>query len=178
MTNTANLADSKPIGEPFNSSGTEVFGTGWRFRFNLQPAQNGALYLINEGPGADGKTEYNVLFPTPANNKGVAGLAANQKLESNWYRFVDKTGIEKLWVIWTSESKSDLDAIFLEAANRQGPQQGVITDTGQIATLQNYLKHYESERPEVDSRRALERTLVKGKGDVVVELVELNHKPY
>ena len=178
MTNTANLEDSKPIGEPFESSGTEIFGTGWRFQFNLQPAQSGALYLLNEGPGPDGKIEYNTLFPKPSANAGVAGLVANQELTAGPYRFVDKTGVEKLWAIWTSESRSDLDGIFLEAVNHEGDQKGVITDAGQIATVQKYLKLYESDRPEIDSKKAAERTFVKGKGEVVVSLVELTHKAY
>lgn len=167
-------ARDKLTGEPFESAGQEIFGNGWRFRFNLQPAQNGALYLLNEGPGIDNKIEYNVLFPNPADNSGVPGLAANQKLDAGWFRFVDKTGVEKLWVIWLSQSASDLDAIFRDAINHGG----VIADSGQIATVQNYLKQYESQRPEVIPYKAQKRTLVKGKGDLVVSLIELSHEHY
>jgi class 3 adenylate cyclase len=168
------MANDKLTGDAFDSAGQEIFGNGWRFRFNLQPAQNGALYLLNEGPGADNKIEYNVLFPNPADNNGVPGLAANQKLDAGWFRFVDQTGVEKLWVIWLSQSAADLDAIFHDAANRGG----VIADAGQIATVQNYLKHHESQRPEVIPNKAQKRTLVKGKGDLVVSLIELSHEPY
>ena len=168
------MANGKVDGQPFDSAGQEIFNSGWRFRFNLQPAQNGALYLLNEGPGPGNKIEYNVLFPNPGDNHGVAGLAANQKVDAGWYRFVDQKGVEKLWVIWTSESVSDLDTIFRDAANHKG----VITDAGQIATVQNYLKHYESERPEVIPYKAQKRTLVKGKGDLVVSLIELSHESY
>lgn len=168
------MANDKLTGEPFDSAGQEIFGNGWRFRFNLQPAQNGALYLLNEGPGADNKIEYNVLFPNPADNNGVPGLVANQKLDAGWFRFVDQTGVEKLWVIWLSQSASDLDAIFRETVNHGG----VIADAGQIATVRNYLKHYESQRPEVIPYKAQKRTLVKGKGDLVVNLIELSHEPY
>lgn len=172
------MANGKLNGEPFDSAGQEIFGNGWRFRLNLEPAQNGALYLLNEGPGADNKIEYNVLFPNPADNNGVPGLAANQKLDAGWFRFVAKTGVEKLWVIWAAESVSDLDAICRDAANHKGVVKGVITDSGQIATVQKYLKHYESERPEVIPYKVQKRTLVKGKGDLVVNLVELSHEPY
>jgi hypothetical protein len=168
------VANDKPTGEPFESAGQEIFGNGWRFRFNLQPLQNGALYLLNEGPGADNNIEYNVLFPNPADNSGVPGLAANQKLDAGWFRFVENTGVEKLWVIWLSQSASDLDGIFHEAASHGG----VIANAGQIATVQNYLKHYESERPEIIPYKAQKRTLVKGKGDLVVTLIELSHEPY
>jgi serine/threonine protein kinase len=168
------MANGKPTGEPFDSAGQEIFGNGWHFRFNLQPLQDGALYLLNEGPGAENKIEFNVLFPNPADNNGVAGLAANQKLDAGWFRFVEKTGVEKLWVIWLSQSASDLDAISRDAASHRG----VIVDAGQIATVQNYLKQYESQRPEVIPYKAQKRTLVKGKGDPVVSLIELSHEPY
>jgi serine/threonine protein kinase len=166
--------NDKPTGDPFDSAGQEIFGNGWRFRFHLQPLQAGALYLLNEGPGADNKTEYNVLFPNPADNKGVARLAADQKLDAGWFRFVEQTGVEKIWMIWTAEPALDLDAIFLNA----GQHGGKITDAGQIATLQNYLKDYEAHPPEVTSHKAQKRTLVKGKGELVVNLIELSHEPY
>jgi serine/threonine protein kinase len=168
------MAKDKLSGEPFNSAGQEIYGNGWRFRFNLQPIQNGALYLLNEGAGADNKPEYNVLFPNPADNNGVAGLAANQKLDAGWFRFVDKTGVEKLWVIWSAESISELDEIFHDAVNHAG----VITDARQIATVQTYLKRYESQPPEVIPYKAQKQTFVRGKGDVVVNLIELSHEAY
>ena len=140
----------------------------------MQPAQSGALYLLNEGPGVDNRVEYNVLFPNPADNNGVPGLAADQKLDAGWFRFVEKTGIEKLWVIWAAESNSELDAVFRDAAKHKG----VITDAGQIATVQDYLKRYESQRPEVIPYKVQKRTLVKGKGDLFVSLIELSHEPY
>lgn len=168
------MANGKLNGEPFDSAGQEIFGNGWRFRLNVQPAQNGALYLLNEGPGADNKIEYNVLFPNPVDNHGVPGLSADQQLDAGWFRFVEKTGIEKLWVIWAAESVSDLDAIFRDAAKHKG----VITDAGQIATVQDYLKRYESQRPEVTPYKVQKRTLVKGKGDLFVSLIELSHEPY
>lgn len=168
------MIDKKLTGDPFESSGQEIFGNGWRFRFNLQPAQTGAFYLLNEGPGANNKVEYNVLFPNPADNQGVAGLAANQKLDAGWFRFVEQTGVEKLWLIWTESSAADLDAIARDAANHEG----VISDAAQIAIVQNYLKRYDQQRPEVSGNKAQKRTVLKGRGDIVVGLIELSHEPY
>jgi hypothetical protein len=162
------------VGEPFDSAGDVIFGNGWRFRFNFQPAQNGALYLLNEGPGADNKTEYNVLFPNPRDNQGLSGLAANQQLNSGWNRFVDQTGVEKLWLIWTSETAAELENVFRQAAKHEG----VIEDVSHIATVQKYLKQYDKQRLEVIPDKAQKRTLIKGKGDLVVSLVELSHEAY
>jgi hypothetical protein len=168
------MGNDKPVGKPFDSAGDVIFGNGWKFRFNILPAQNGALYLLNEGPGVDNKTEYNVLFPNPADNSGLAALSANQQLNSGWYRFVDQTGVEKLWLVWASEAPPDLDSVFRAAANHAG----VIEDVRHIETVQKYLKQYDRNRLEVSSDKGQKRTIMKGKGDLVVGLVELSHEAY
>ena len=43
--------DSKDYKEPFDSSGQEIFENGWRSWVNIQSAQPGVLYLLNEGIG-------------------------------------------------------------------------------------------------------------------------------
>jgi hypothetical protein len=168
------MGNNKPVGEPFDSAGDVIFGNGWKFRFNIQPAQNGALYLLNEGPGPDNKTEYNVLFPNPEDNRGLADLAANQQLNAGWFRFVDQTGAEKLWLVWASKAPADLDAVFRDAAKHGG----VIGDVGHIETVQKYLKQYDKKNLEVVADKGRRRTMVKGKGDVVVGMVELAHEAY
>jgi hypothetical protein len=168
------MSNNKAVGDTIESTGDQLFGNGWKFRFNLQPAQNGALYLLNEGPGPDNRTEYNVLFPNPADNNGVPNLSANQKINAGWYRFVDHTGVEKLWVVWSTRPVPELDEVFREATKRGG----VIADPAHIATIQKYLKTYDLQRPEVNSDKAQKRTVVKGKGDIVVSLIELSHEAY
>jgi serine/threonine protein kinase len=168
------MYNQKPLGEPIESTGDQLFGNGWKFRFNVQPDQNGALYLLNEGPAADNKNEYNVLFPNPMDNQGVAGLNANQRLQAGWYRFVEHTGVEKLWLIWSANQVPELDEVFRDAAKHEG----VITNAAQVGIIQNYLKRYESQRPEVVSNKSLKRTQLKGKGDIVVSLIELSHEAY
>jgi serine/threonine protein kinase len=165
------MQNDQPLGEPYDAAGNELFGNGWKFRFNVQPAQNGALYLLNEGPGPDSKTEYNVLFPTPQNNAGVSKLGANQRIEAGWYYFVAQPGVEKLWLIWATQPVSDLDAIFSDAA-RHG---GVITGDAQIGKMQSFLKQHESPAPEVNSDQKQKRTVVKGTGDILITPIELSH---
>ncbi len=160
--------------EPFESAGQEIFGNGWRFRFNLVPAQPGALYLLNEGPGKDNKTEYNIFFPNPADNKGIADLSANQQLNAGWYRFVENTGVEKIWIIWSAAPLPDLNEVFRAA----GTNKGVVGDASHLQKLQTYLSRYDPKGLEVVPNKAQKRTLVKGKGDVIVSLIELSHEAY
>ncbi|HEX3228838.1 MAG TPA: protein kinase [Pyrinomonadaceae bacterium] len=175
------MLNDKPLGKPMESVGNIIFGNGWRFRFNVKPSQPGALYLLNAGPGKTGAPEYNILFPLPQRNGHTwqeqrldARLAADQTMQSDWYRFVDQQGVEKLWIIWSAQPIPELDEIFRQAAaNKQNP--GVVTDPLQIALIETYLKQYERERPEKVDELSKNLTSVKGWGNVVVSLVELRH---
>src|SRR6185295_13468530 len=107
---------NKPQGGPVESSGDLLFGTGWKFSFNFLPQQSGSLYLVNVGPGKNGTEEYNILFPTPKKNGGSAKLVAAQKIQAGPYDFVEATGIEKLWIIWSAQPLPELESAFSNAA--------------------------------------------------------------
>ncbi len=163
----------KADGGEIEMTGQEVFGNGWKFRFNIMPEQPGALYLLNEGPAASGAREFNILFPTPKAG-AVAQLTAGQKVQTGWNYFDQNTGIEKLWIIWSSQPLADLDAVFRAAAANRG----VIADVADVGRVQNYLAQFQTNRPEVVADKSKEATFVKGRGDLVVTLVELSHKDY
>lgn len=171
------MLNSKPLGAPIESAGDISFGNGWKFRFNLRPAQPGALYLMNVGPAKDGGEEYNILFPLPQNTRLDPKLVANQPMQSEWYRFVEQTGVEKIWIIWTAQPIPELDTIFSEAArNKNNP--GVIASPDQVAQMQSYLKKYDPTHLEITPDKAKKLTSVKGRGDILVSLVELSHEAY
>ena len=178
------MLNQKPLGETFPSAGDIAFGNGWRFRFNLQPAQSGALYLLNVGPGKDGADEYDILFPLPSDNQVNPKLTADRAVQlppldakSKWYQFVEKNGVEKFWIIWSTQPIPELDAIFNDAArNKQDP--GVIVNPDHIDIVESYLKKYDSARPEVVADKSKKLTSVKGRGEVLVNLVELSHEAY
>ena len=168
------MLGARPQGEPFESTGREVFGNGWRFRFNVQPTQGGALYLINEAAGQSEVSEYNVLFPTPKNNSGSPEIAANRRVETAWNVFDNNIGIEKLWVIWSAQTLPELDAIFSRAFDEAGE----ISGEQQITRLRTYLDKYKSQRLDTKENDSKEIITVRGRAEVLVSVVELNHKPY
>jgi serine/threonine protein kinase len=168
---------NKPQGPPIESSGDLLFGTGWKFDFNFRPGQEGVLYLLNVGPAENGAEEYNVLFPTPKKNKGSAKLAADQTMQAGPYDFIQKTGIEKLWVIWSAQALPDLEGIFDRAAkNRDNP--GVIDQSDRLVIDDSYLKKYDPKTREVTADQSKQRSLVKSHGEVVITLIELRHHGY
>jgi hypothetical protein len=164
------MENRRPVGDPYEAAGNDLFGDGWRFRLNITPAQDGSLYLLNEDVGPDNKTRYNVLFPTVENNGGVSQISAKQRMETGWYYFVNKPGVEKLWVIWAAQALPDLETIFREAR-----VSGEIAEPSKISKLQTYLKQSESQAPDVVSEKSQKRTVITGKGDMFVALVELSH---
>lgn len=165
------MRGQKPDGDEIEMTGQEVYGNGWKFRFNVWPAQKGAFYLLNETPAA-AATEFNALFPTPQNG-GTAAIGANQRLQTRWYVLDMQTGVEKLWIIWSGKPVAELDQVFDAAAKQQG-----VLNSVQAATVQSYLARYDEKDLEVKPDKARKQTVVKGKGELFVQLLELNHESY
>lgn len=166
--------DYKLLGEPFESTGQEIYGNDWEFSVSITPARAGSLYLLNEGAGANGASVYNVLFPTKENNNYVAQLTAGQTLRTKKYFFDEYTGTEKLWIIWSAKPLEKLDKIFKDA----DPNKLVISDSGQINTVRELLALYLSSKPEVITDKTKKQTTIKGTGDMVISLLELQHEQY
>jgi hypothetical protein len=165
------MRDGKPDGGELEMAGSEIYGNGWKFRFNVWPAQKGAFYLLNETVAA-GAPEFNALFPTPQNG-GTAAIAANQRLQTRWYVFDKQPGVEKLWIIWSDKPVAELDQAFDAAAKQDG-----VLNSSQAATVQSYIARYDEDRVEVKPDKPRKQTVVKGKGELFVQLLELNHEPY
>lgn len=166
------MYDGKLLGQPFQATGRDYFHTGDSFALSFTTAEPGALYLINEGRDQSGALEWNILFPTRANNAGDARLSAQQTIRTGNYRFVGSTGSETVWVIWATKPDPVLDAIFLTALN-----DGVIKDPAQQAQLQTFLEEHQSAPAEVVYDEGASRALLKGHGEILVRRLDLSHKP-
>lgn len=164
----------EPQGDPFPSTGAEIYGNGWEFQINITPEQSGSLYLLNEGAGENGTIVYNVLFPTPANNNSVAQIAAGQTMRTGQYFFNEFKDTEKLWIIWSAQPLADLDGYFKASVNTGL----VISDPAQIKTVRDLLTKFDSSQPEVQSDKSKKQTTVKGTGNVLISLLELQHEQY
>ncbi len=164
------MRNQKPDSELRQSAGNDIFGNGWRFQFNLTPNDAGTLYLLNVGPGKDQAQEYDILFPLPGVGKSNPNISANQAFKSNWARFVDKKGVERILIIWSTKPIDELDSIFAHAAKFTN---GVITSPEEIAKVQKYR---DSQNTTVIPDKDKKQTLVKGAGEILVSVVELTHE--
>lgn len=166
------MRDGKPYQDEFETSGQEIFENGWKFRMNLSSPQEGYLYLLNEGPAAGDAVTYNVLFPEAKTNNGLPHVSVDQKLQSSWMRFDEHQGTEKFWLVWSASPVKELEAVT-DVVNDK--DQGEIRDAAQARAVRDFLRKHSSPQPEVTKDSAKKQTTVKGKGDVLVNYIELAH---
>lgn len=165
------MYDDKPLGQPFDSAGREYFHTGDRFVLNIITSEPGALYVLNEGRNEKGMTEWNIMFPTREINQGEPLLAAQQTIKTGGYRFTGGVGVERVWVVWSRQRTQILDPIFRDAL-----EGGIIHNPGQQMQLQDFFKQNESST-ELIQDESNERSILKGRGDVIVRRLDFVHKP-
>jgi serine/threonine protein kinase len=166
--------DGKPVGEPEEHGGAEVFGNGWKFKLNVTPVEDGHFYLLNAAPRPDGGTEWNVLFPTPANNAGESKLFGRQKQSFGWYVLDEKPGQERLWLIWSREPVPELEAA-VKAAARTGL---VVKDPQQVYAVSAFLLPWEKQTPAAVADEQQRQTVVKSEQATWAYLVKLRHDKY
>jgi tRNA A-37 threonylcarbamoyl transferase component Bud32 len=166
------MRSGRPYQDTFESSGQEIFENGWKFRMRLTSPQAGYLYLLNEGPSVGGATTYNLLSAASSTNANGPPVTANQKIETAWMVFDEHQGTEKFWIVWAAQAVPELDAVK-DVINAK--DKGEIGDADQAKAVQRFLEKHSSDKPEAQKDSANKQTNLKGKGDVLVHLMELEH---
>jgi serine/threonine protein kinase len=161
--------DGKPYQGEFQSSGREIFEPGWKFKLNLTSPQDGFLYLLNQEPGGS----YVLLFPLPSHNNGSAHIKANERLQTNWYVFDDQPGTEAFRLVWAEQSAPELER-FRGLANPIA--KGRISDPAHIQVINEFLQQHAASQLESVQDQQSRETRVRGRGAVLVTLIELEHR--
>jgi serine/threonine protein kinase len=167
------IRDGKPYQEPFESSGQEIFENGYKFRLNLSSWQSGYLYVFNEGADEERGISFTIIYPTPATNKGSAKLDANQSMQTNWNTFAGQPGAEQFWIVWSASPVAQLEAARDAAF---GNQEGALTDAAMVRTVKEVLTKYSDPKPETTKDTIKKQTDVHTKAEVLVKLLELEHR--
>jgi hypothetical protein len=165
------MRDGQEYQAPFESTGQEIFENGWKFRLNFSSPQPGYLYLLNEGPTTGGAISFSLLFPFPTINQGSAQMAAGQGIRTGWYVLSEHQGTERLWLVWAAQAAPELEAVKGVVNPKD---KGVIGDPAQLDAVRRLLSHYPAARPEKDPVK--EQMSVRGRGEVLISLVELKHR--
>jgi serine/threonine protein kinase len=167
------MRDGRPYEQPFESSGQEIFENGYKFRLNVSSLQSGYLYVFNEGADERTGMSFTIIYPTPATNKGSAKLDSNQTMQTNWNTFAGQAGTEEFWIVWSASPVAQLEA-GRDAAFRN--QEGAITDAGMIRTVKEFLTKTSDPKLETTKDKMKPQTNVRGSGEVLIKLVELEHR--
>ena len=166
------MYEGKQLGKPFQATGQDYFHTGDTFVLNVATTEEGAFYALNEGRDSTGAIEWNIMFPTKANNSGHALISPTQVVKTGNFRFTGSTGVENVWLIWATEPVSLLDIAVQDAI-----ETGVVQSSSQRELLESFLKDHETTPTELVQDEANERALLKGRGEIIVRRVTFSHKP-
>lgn len=157
----------------FESTNADIFETGDKFRLNVSCPEPGYLYLFNEGTPEPRATNFTILYPTPETNNGSASIGKNQPLRTNWNTFSGSPGTENFWIVWSTLTVPELESAKIEAfKHRDGGLTGETLDT-----VKKFLTTKAAEVSVKTSRdKQTQRTTLRGQGDVLVKLVEFEHR--
>jgi hypothetical protein len=167
------MREGKPYQEPFQSSGQEIFENGYHFRLNVTTPRDGYLYVFNEGADENGAVSFTIIYPTHATNSGSAKIDANTNITTNWNTFGGRPGTEQFWIVWSSTSESVLEAARDTAFKSE---KGAIADAAMVRTVREFLTTHSDPKAETTKDTARKETHVSGTGDVLVKMVELEHR--
>jgi hypothetical protein len=151
----------------------DVFNTGDKFRLNVSCSEPGYVYLFNEGTPERQRTSFTIIYPTPETNDGSASIGKNQPLQTNWNTFSGQPGTENFWIVWSTLSITELESAKTEAfKHRDGGLTGETLDV-----VKKFLTTKAAEVNVKTSRdKKTQRTTLRGQGDVLVKLVEFQHR--
>jgi serine/threonine protein kinase len=157
----------------FQSTNLDVFETGDKFRLNVSCPEPGYVYIFNEGTPEPQRTSSTIIYPTPATNDGSASIGKNQTLQTNWNTFSGRPGTENFWIVWSTSAVDELESAKTEAfKHRDGGLTGEVLDA-----VKKYLTTKAAEVNVRTSRdKQTQRTTLRGQGDVLVKLVEFEHR--
>jgi serine/threonine protein kinase len=172
-----------PGSMPFQAPRGMIFEAGDQVRLNLSSPQEGFLYIINERPvQANGLPLFNVLFPNFSTNDGSAEIKAHQSVQvpeetdnpdMDWFVFDEEEGAERIWLIWSTQSVTEIEAV----KGKVNPiDHGVISDPDQRLSIAEYLSAHSENPPEPEENRSAGLISFKGKGEVLVALLKLEHR--
>jgi len=152
-----------PGSKPALATEGMFFEVGDRVWLNVNSNRDGHLYIINERP-----RNLALLFPNPAYNEGSAEVKANQPLQIppriNGFEFDESEGTEKLWLVWSAQSVTELEAV------KGKVKFGVINKSAEIESITKLLNAHS-----VINLNTGETTL-SSSDDVVVALLKLEHR--
>jgi serine/threonine protein kinase len=167
----------RPVDQPFRLLGEMLFPSEYHIRLMFSSPEPGYLYLLNEAPTSSQEApDFNVLFPSAAVKDRSAMLKAGEDIpipsSKDYFVFDDEQGEEKLWMVWSRQQVQELEGVKKYVNPRD---RGRVADDREAATVRDYLEKHTSARPRVEKDEAGKRTILRLEGDLIVNLLRLEH---
>jgi len=166
------MRDGKKFQEPFESSGQEIFESGYQFQIRLTSPAAGFLYVFGEGLNARGEKIVTINFPTPVKNNGKADVAANQRYESGWNEFQGKPGTENYWIIYSREKNQTVE----KALDNAFANKGIVADRETSNNLKDYLDSAKNTKATASKDLGKKLTRIDFEGDSLAFLIGLEYR--
>jgi class 3 adenylate cyclase len=163
--------DGKAQGAQFTLAREMLFPEDYRVAVLVTPTQAGCLYILNEGPLADGSISINVLSPRPGDS---ARLAANQSAHTDWFAFDKAAGPETMYLVWSENPVPDFEKIKDDRASLEHDTVA-IKDPQRIANLQHVLSELRIPESRVRKEEGAKRTVLTSDKLVLVHAIRLEH---
>ena len=165
--------DKRFYEESFETTDRDLFENSDKFRLNLSSSAPGYVYLFKEESSDSNGSSFAMLYPTRDTNDGSATLGAGHWVRTNWNTFRVNAGAETFWIVWSTSSIFQLEAAKKKAFSQPG---GLMTGED-LDTVKSLLLEL---RAQVRTRNVRDKnnqqTTVRGKGDVLVKMVQLQHR--
>ena len=166
------MRNEKAFESAFQSTGQDVFDNGDKFQLNIFSPNPGYVYVFNEGTPEPNASSFTIIYPIPGTNEGSASVGGNQWARTNWNTFRGQPGTENFWIVWSTAPVPQLESGKTGAFNNLGRLTGQSLDT-----VKAFLTAKEKEsNSKINRDKTTQQTTVKGVGDVVVRLLELQHR--
>jgi len=166
------MRNEKAFESAFQSTGQDVFDNGDKFQLNIFSPNPGYVYIFNEGTPEPNASSFTIIYPIPGTNEGSASVGGNQWARTNWNIFRSQPGTENLWIVWATAPVPQLESGKVDAFNNRGRLTGQSLDT-----VKAFLTAKQKEsNSRINRDKTTQQTTVRGAGDVVVRLLELQHR--
>jgi hypothetical protein len=166
------MRDNRKYQAAFQSTGQDIFDSGDKFQLNVFSPNPGYVYVFNEGTPETNSSSFTIIYPIPELNRGSASVGANQWARTNWNTFGGEPGTENLWIVWSTARVPQLESGKTEAFNNHGMLTGESLDAVKAFLT---AKKAESDA-KINRDKITQQTTVRGVGDVVVKMLELQHR--
>jgi hypothetical protein len=166
----------KACEQPFqlsDATATYIFEENYRVRLNVTTPQPGYFYVLNESlERVAGDPRYVILYPSTTDRQDAASLEMTVP-QNDWFKFDNKKGTEKLWVVWSERPLAELEVVKGLANSKD---EGKIKDVTQNRAIDDLLTRYSAARSGVEKDDDKNQTKIRAKGGVIVYPISLEHR--